>query len=393
MKQKTFIIGAIIVVVILLAAFAYLLIFGTPKNPDDIFNDLGLAGEEEGGAIVAPPVVEEPVVNMNRPRLRQLTTKPVIGFTEVAATAAKPIAVQYVEAGTGHIYTIDLTSGKEERISNTTIAEASVASFSPNGDWVAIKAKNDRRATNLTIGTLASSTTNLQTTLIEKAISDFKIINNTELVYTVASPTGLQNIALDLTTGVEKNLFTVPFFEASFQWGTSSDSSHYVYNRPSYTLEGYLYRFTAGKMGRVPVDGFGLTVFDTPEHIGYIEVTDFKPKGYIYNKVTDSRGESPVLMLPEKCTYSKFSIDLAWCAYEMTTLPLEFPDYWYKGTTSFKDTIWEINLTTLQATPLVNTLTETSGREIDIMNMSIGDSESGLYFINKNDNTLWMYEL
>ena len=393
MSQKTYIIIATLIVVLLLAIWLYLIFFGTPKTPGDIFNPFGPAGQEDGGQVIPPPPVEPPVVNVDRPRLRQLTTKPVIGFTEAPAATNTPILVYYAEAGSGHIYTINPFSTEPEiRVSNATAKEAVAASFSADGKTIAIRLDADRRTGAVSIGSLSSSGTYDFSTL-DKKISDFKILNANELVFVTATSSGLLNTIYNLTTKSEKDLFTVPFFEAALEWGTSSTDSHYIYTKPSYFLEGYTYKFTKGIMSRVPISGFGLLAFNSPTHIGYTEIKNLTSYSFIYNKDTDTRVGSPIIIVPDKCTSSKLNTDIIWCANESTTMSVEFPDIWYQGRVSFKDSLWEIDLITGFASRVVDTLEESGGRELDIIDLAVGESERALYFINKNDNTLWMYEL
>lgn len=393
MSQKTYIIIATLIIILLLAVWLYLITFGTPKSASEIWNPFGPAGEEAGGEVIPPPPVPEPVVNTERPRLRQLTTKPVIGFTEAPAATSSPILVYYAEAGNGNIYTINpFTTEEEVRLSNTTIKEASVASFSPDGRTVAVRLQNNRRTGPLEIGFL-SENGGYEFSSLKKPVSDFKILNTEELVFITATSTGLLNTVYNLKTSKEKNLFTVPFYEATMQWGTSSTDSHYVYTKPSYLLEGYAYKFSKGTMSRVPVSGFGLIAFNSPTHIAYTKIQNLIPRSSLYSKISDSRIDSPIIIVPDKCTASSKNTSSIWCAVESNTMPVEFPDNWYRGKISFKDTIWQVDLLTGQANSVVNTLSESGGRELDIINMTVGGSERALYFINKNDNTLWMYEL
>lgn len=393
MKQSTFIVLGALVILVLIGAWVYLLFFGTPKDAGQIFTDLGLGGEEDSGVVVPPePVVEEPVVNMDRPRLRQLTTKPVIGFTEVQATSTDPVVIYYAEAGTGHVYTIRLDSGEENRISNTTIAEASEASFSPDGNAVAVRAKNDTRTSSLTVGTFDTSAHNLKTIPFTPQVVDFKLQSSSTLLYTSRESSGLTAKEYDLTKGTASNLFTVPFFEARIAWGTSSRATHYVVPKPSYLLEGYLYRVMGGTMSRLPVAGYGLTSFSAGNFTLYTTTRDAEPKSSIYNHGTGETAPLSIAILPEKCTASAKQTDIVWCAHELKQIEFGFPDTWYRGEDSFKDSLWRIDPVLGGAELVVDTFTA-SGREIDITNLTVGQSETALYFINKNDNTLWMYEL
>jgi hypothetical protein len=394
MKNRTYFLLAIFVIILLLSAWMYLLFFGTPKNAGEVFTDLGLRGEEDSTVIIAPVVEQtpEPVVNLDRPRLRQLTTTAVIGFGEVARDDGTTKDIYYAEAGTGHIFVIDLESGKETRISNTTIPEASVASFSPSGKHVAVRTKGDKQVGPLTLGELSPTSGKLNESVIADSVVDFKIVNAGELLYTTKGATGIENRRFDLTTNKTTSLFTVPFFEVKMVWGSSSTSTHYAYPKPTFLLEGYLYQFLNGTMSRTPMEGFGLTALPSQDYISYTKTSNFEPYSSIYQKSSGESEKSPIIMLPEKCVPSAKDLSTVWCGFEIAKLPLEFPDSWYRGSISFKDTIWKVNLNAATADSLVNTFTESS-REIDITNMSVGASETALYFTNKNDNTLWMYEL
>lgn len=395
MKQKTLIILGILAVLLLLAAWVYLLFFGTPKDPKQVFTDLGFAGEEDAGIVIEPEiVVEEPVVNMKRSRLRQLTTKPVVGFTEVQATSSAPASIYYAEAGTGHVFQINLDSGSEIRLSNTTVQGANFASFSPSGKWVAIGTENDRRLDSIKLGSLNSDTDSLDLVDIKGQIDNFKIINDEELVYTKKTSAGLVNHFYNLVTKKDVSLFTVPFFEAKMLWGTSSKSLHHTYPKPSYLLEGYLYRINSkGDMSRLPAEGFGLTGFSSGNFVVYNSLNGESIKSYLKNLSTGELKSLPILLLPEKCSSNNLIPEMVWCGHDFdAVLPIEFPDTWYRGAFSFKDELWEINLETLEINSLVDTFTE-SKREVDVINLTVSPQKNALYFINKNDNTLWMYEL
>jgi hypothetical protein len=394
MKQGTLIIIGAIIVILLIAIWVYLLFFGTPKSANDIFSDFNLGGEETGQEIIDPIIEpeEEPVVNMERPRLRQLTTKPVIGFVETQTSTTSPIFVSYAEAGTGHIYTINLESGEEERVSNTTVAEASVATFSPDGKTVAVRARNDRRANELTIGSIENG--ELTTRILKEQVYDFTLTSSSTLLYTVRDTTGLIARELNLLTNASSTVFSVPFFDATISWGKTSTDSHVVYPKTSYLLEGYLYTFTKGTMARLPASGYGLSALNGRSYITYTATRNYVPATSIYNKSTGERIASSLTLLPEKCGADISRTQWLWCGAVKEEQEFEFPDNWYRGEVSFSDSIWLINLEDGGAELVVNPMTEPNVRRgIDVTNMTAGESGYALYFINKNDNTLWMYEL
>ena len=97
-------------------------------------------------------------------------------------------------------------------------------------------------------------------------------------------------------------------------------------------------------------------------------------------------------MEPNKCVPSNKLSNVVYCGYELTSYDSNFPDNWYRGEQTFTDNIWSINLTTLSATQLVVPEKET-GRQLDIIDLYNSPDGKMLYFRNKNDNTLWMYEI
>ncbi len=391
MKQGTTIVIGFIIIIILVTIWVYLLFFGTPKDPDEVFSNFNLGGEETGGTTTSPIVEPEPpVVNMERPRLRQLTTRPVIGFIETQVATSAPIYIRYVETGTGHIYNINLTSGEEERISNTTVAEASLATFSPDGTTVAIRPRNDRRANELTVGTIENG--ELKSAVIKEQVYDFALTSSSTLLFTTRDSSGLIGQNYNLATKKQTPLFAIPFFDATISWGTSSSDTHVVYPKTTHLLEGYLYTFTNGTMERLPAAGYGLSAQNSPKYITYTRTSNYVPATTIYNKATGSREESQIILLPEKCGVDIKDSRFLWCGYEAVERAFEFPDNWYRGEISFSDSLWRIDLGLNSAEFIVDPK-ELTGREIDVVMMTTGKSGTALYFINKNDNTLWMYEL
>lgn len=392
MKQKTLIIGGIIIILILLFVWVYLLFFSTPKDPSQVFTDLGIGGGEETGIVIPPE--EDPIdttVTNGLSKLRQLTTKPVAGFVEIPATNTIPAYVYYTEAGTGHIYKIDPMSGNEERVSNTTIAEASYASFSPSGNYVAIRSSNDKRSEDITVGKLDLETGSLVTESLSGQIEDFKIVNNSELLYSSREVSGLVGHSYNLNTKVKKDLFTVPFYEAVILWGSTGNSSHYVYPKSSYALEGFLYEVKDGTLNRLPLEGFGFSAKANSDMVLYNKISGDKASSYIYDRQANVSRPLDAVVVPEKCYLLKSGFEFV-CPFENTTIPFRFPDEWYMGKMSFKDSLWRLDADSMTGEEMVDTFAESS-REIDITGLDFYPDSSTFYFINKNDNTLWLYEI
>lgn len=392
MKKQVFIIIGALIVLLLVGVWAYLLFFGTPKSADDVFAELGLSGSED--TIIPLPEVapeENPTVNLERPKLRQLTTKPVAGFKEVQTATNTLPALYYVEMGTGHIFSIDLQSGEERRLSGTTIAKASKASISKDGTLVAISSPTNSKSLNLVLGTLSTSTvTDLNLTSFTKSVSDFTIASSGELLFTQTNEASTLGTAYNSKTAKETTVFSIPFRDARVVWGESGNSSHYIYPKASYALEGFLYEAKNNTLTRLPVDGFGFTAKANKDIIVYTTSVDQVPSTFVYNRNTNTKRALNSYTLPEKCLLQATGFAIL-CAQEAVVPPYESPDTWYQGTISFKDTLYIINTEEFSAELVTDTFA-LSNREVDAVELEVGRSERGLYFINKNDNTLWMYE-
>lgn len=399
MKQQIFVIIGAVIILLLVFVWIYLLFFGTPKNIQETITNIGGVGNnttqvDKNGIEIEDTNDEEgePVINTDRPNLRQLTTKPVAGFREINEPITDELpTIFYVEMGTGHIYSIDLENGDEKRVSATTVAGTNVADISPTGEYAVFGKRNNTKYFPVVIGEIGTST---DTDIIEltSTADQFYISDENELLYTTKNLSRLAGHSYDLETNTNRLLFELPFYEATIQWGEDANDTHYAYPNPSSQLEGYLYQINSGNTTRLHAAGFGLSALANDDIIAFNVAEEQIYKGHILNRETNEKTQASWVMMPEKCTISKTTPVLICAEDDEAQLSPNFPDDWYQGEVSFKDSLWVISGDDLSARLLVDTFEE-SGREIDVINMSIGNSTKAVYFINKNDNTLWMYEL
>jgi hypothetical protein len=285
-----------------------------------------------------------------------------------------------------------LETGEEKRISGTTVAGTNVATISPKGDYAIMGSRNNTKTFPLTIGKISTTTSDLQIEEFSNSAEQFKISDDgKELLYATREPTGLAGHVYNFTKKSDKVLFNLPFHEASIQWGSQSSETHYLYPKAAYALEGYLYQVTNSKISRLPVDGFGFSGLASKDKIAYSTFDGYSLKNFTYNRTDNTIKSTPIRVLPEKCVIYKKTSNIICAFEEINNLPIEFPDAWYQGEVKFKDSLWLISETDNDLKFLVDTFRETK-REVDITNLKSGSSDRAVYFINKNDNTLWMYE-
>lgn len=392
MKKIYLIIAGVAAIVILLGLWVYLLIYGTPKPVTAFFTDFSFTGE----STETPQPITQPApdsqIDIATEKLRQLTVRPVSGFGEVVTEGANERFVYYSEAGTGHVYRINLVTGEETRISNVTIPNTTLAQFSQDGNFVALRSGYTNSNQKFTILNL-TDTTNISTSEIDNKIVDFTWNDEGRLLYTTYRNNGLVGQAYNPTQMTTSDIFTVPFPSATIDWDTTANNEHYAYPKASAKLNGYLYSLSGGTIKRMAIEGFGLTALVNKDFAIFTNQTSAgAPQSQAMDLNDGAVRLLPGIADPSKCAFAETNRDTLYCAYTQNSYGPEFPDDWYKGTRSFSDQIWEINIRQRSASQLVNPESK-SGRAIDVMSMVFSEESGALYFINKNDNTLWMYEI
>ncbi|MEM9336746.1 MAG: hypothetical protein AAGA35_02750 [Patescibacteria group bacterium] len=396
MKKQYFIIAGVIVITLLLAIWGYLMIFGTPQSADDIFTDFGFIPADDP-TISTPPPPEpvtpepEPVVDVpqERAQLAQLTTRAVAGYRSLA-TASNTI--YYAELGTGHIYSIDLETGEESEVSKTTIPQAHDVHFSLDGATIVARSRYGI-SSDVILGRISSTTPEVETTslnqILNTTISDYTVSENNELLYVVRGESSASGSSLDLETLRQQTLFTVPFSSAVVHWGSTATADHYVSTRPAKELPGTLYRVLEnGNLELLDIRGNGLTALFAENIVLYNTFNNGVYEGYIYDPNIDVTIQSPLAALPEKCSFTinpQFVICGGISGYSSN-----LPNDWYQGVTKFSDSLWQLNIIAGNAIEIIN-LENTSGRSIDVIDLTLSSNAESTYFMNKNDNTLWAY--
>jgi hypothetical protein len=381
MKKTIIIAIGTILILVVIAVWAYLFIYGTPQSSDEVFARFGLGKD-------ATPVVAEnnpsdsvgvETVGAVKQKLKQLTTRPVAG----AAFTGNGIV--YVEQGTGHIHHLNLSSGSESLISGTTIAGAREAYFSPRGTHVAIARILDGVTKTIVGGVPLEGGGNLEGVSLPDGASQIQFDSTGDtLYYALKDSSGTSGYSYAIEGESGGRLFQIPLRHIRLLWGTPM----YVYTTPTATQEGYLYKISGGNLEYVANGGFGLLGFRTADEILITKHVGDKVLSYAItpSKVLDL----PLSLIPEKCVEAGASL---YCAVP-DNIPNSryFPDNWYKGVVSLSDALWNVNVLNGEATLVSDFLSE-SGREVDVRAMGANEAGTAVYFINKNDNTLWMYDM
>jgi len=390
MKKNLFIILGVIVLLLALLAWGYLFLFGTPKNTDEFFTDLGFTISSQ--PTISLPTEEfvptpEAVVNVEGNPLRQITFRPVAGF--VGLDASDTPVVRYTEKGSGHIYDVDLNSGAEKRVSNTTNARIVSAVFNPTGEWVAMQSETGYSTATFT-GRLVDPGENgsLTSNPLPANLKNLAFIDETTLHFTTTAGSLTKGYRYSIDNRSQSEIFSVPFLSVI---STSLEDNFFVTNRHAPELYSNVFAVAGTGVVSQMSQRFGLTAELSPEWLAYSYNENDEVFSEVLARSTGEVRQLPIPIIPEKCVFSTRNPDTLWCGAPLAQIPQMFIKEWYQGLIRSNDALWRVSLDNGTARLVVNPPT-TIGREMDITNLALSPSETSLFFTNKNDDTLWQYD-
>lgn len=383
MKKIILISTGILLLLSTLALWYYLFFFGTQGGGENIFANFGIGGKapaftEDTTVTVAED--EETIVPEATGVLRVLSRKSTAGMTFINDTTAR-----FVERGTGHIYDINIVTGAETQVSNTTLAKTTQAVFSSSGNGVAITYEKDG-AERTMVGTIAKNAFTGLNLAVGATEVGFKE-GGSSAYYLLETSDGTEGHQYDLANGNDTIIFSVPFGSATALWGEET----YVATKPSASLLGYVYKIVNGTPTFVIPGDFGLMVM--PIGAGIIATTfdtnsrTLSSRAEIYGTIYPIALE----VFPDKCTSAGTLVGDLVCG---GTLTLEngntYPDDWYQGEISQEDYLWSIDLASGEAVLVTDPVRET-GEKLDIMDIKRDAAGVAFLITNKRDNTLWLF--
>lgn len=331
------------------------------------------------------------------PTLKQLTANAVSGFTLIEK--ASSTKVRFSEKETGHIFDINISDSRRNRVSNTTIPKANETIFVNNGSTIIYRYVTE--GTN-TISTYTanipekSEDDNSKTELSGSFLQD-------EAVELIPSPDDTQILTLlrfggslgtiSQVDGAKKTqVWSAPLSEWTPAWNNLKQIT--MTTKPSSSVPGYSYSvdLISKKISRIVGNINGLTISPSPDGKRYL-VSNNTLELSLLRKGEGSSIGLGVKTLPEKCAWSKDGVNI-YCAIPRTIYAssIGYPDIWYMGLVSFSDDIWHINTDTW-TTNLVYEMKGKSREDIDAINIKLNKSENSIFFVNKTDSSLWELNL
>lgn len=349
------------------------------------------------------------------PTLRLISNAPVGGYG--ASTTAGITTARWVDRGRGNVYEIKSDSLNVETLSNTLVPKVYQSIW--NKDLTAFIGsiiESDSQTITTLYATLQArsksglATTTQDSTTDSSSLSPFELkgkkLPPNMIAYAVSPKKdrifmlvdekgfGVGYTALFSGTSVTK-IFDTPLTQLNVEWpedniiaittkGGSGQGGFLYFVNPATGVWKKILGPVNGLSTRVSRDGKYIAASFTDSNGGILMS--------IYSVATSVVTESSLRTLADKCTWGNFYKHILYCGVPNQRDSGLYPEDWYKGKVSFIDSLWQMNTLTGEVTRL-SSLLGSADRIIDAFNLSVDEHDDYLFFMNKNDLSLWSLDL
>ncbi|MBI5045591.1 MAG: hypothetical protein HZC14_01125 [Candidatus Niyogibacteria bacterium] len=320
---------------------------------------------------ITPPTTSEKVG-----QLVHLTDIAIAGMKEMPFGRAR-----YIEKSTGHVYEISGDGSDRVRVSNTTIPKIWSAEWSPKGDKAVLGIFDD--AGIKYFSAIFNGTSTEGVFLPDNANFGSYAPNQDKILYATTLNDKTTLITANASNTKQDKLYIAPPAEFLLDWPATDTVS--LLTRPSGAVSGFLYNLDIKTKALEKIVG-DIKGLDALWSIKGDKILISAGGTSLSSRVVSLTGETLAegrKTLAEKCAWSASKENILYCAIPTQIPNGNYPDDWFKGKASFQDYILKIDLLTQDITLILARST------FDIQKMLIGQDDKYLYFIDKNDGTLW----
>jgi hypothetical protein len=347
------------------------------------------------------------------PTLRLLSNTPVGGYG--ASTVGTTTRVRWVDRGRGNIYEVVENIPTTATLSNTIVPRVNESAWNSNlsafiGSLVQDGASRPvtvlssllpRPAASTSTRAISSSSdpytpfqlkgSNLPDNVVTYAVSPKK-----DKVFLFINENGVGTGYIANFNGSSmKRLFTTPLTQVIADWPETNTIT--LLTQASASDNGFFYFVSTqtGAMRKVlgPIPGLLARASHDAKYVIYSGFDlNQNVSTAILTVAKNVSTDALIQTLANKCAWGNFYKNLVYCGVPRTIPEGTYPDDWLMGLTSFSDKIWQFNAETGEA-HLVSTIVDQSDRIIDAFNLGLDEKDNYLFFMNKNDLSLWSLDL
>ena len=188
-------------------------------------------------------------------------------------------------------------------------------------------------------------------------------------------------------------VFTTPL--SALHISFAGKGQYLAFTKPSERIPGVAFLVdTAGRFSRVAGPLNGLVAKASPS--GKWLLVSYASEGTmqmeLVNTATNTVLSLPVSTIADKCVWTADDSAI-YCGIPIEpSTNFNYPDDWYQGAVSFSDRIWKIQVSGRYAQLVLDFSTANSGA-LDAEALAVNPLNTVLSFVNKNDGSLWSYQL
>ncbi len=345
-------------------------------------------------------VVATPITSTEEATVME--TLPNIGTTTVSTEKPKleiVTAIRYVERSTGHIKEMFTDNNYEIAISNTTIPGIQEAFFGNKGNSVILRnLKDDSKTIQTFSGTLTpkkegDTDSELKGVFLPDNIPFLTTsLDTTRVFYGLLFNNTYQGTVAQFGGDKKNVVYNSAFTEWLPQWIGKSVVT--LTTKATNVGLGYVYKLNIDLkkvekiLGGVP----GMTTLLSPNEkmLLYSQSAGGSFSLNLFDITRKITAPLTNTTLPEKCVFTKRS-DALYCGVPVTIPPGAYPDVWYQGLVSFSDSIWKIDPVSGLSQVIFDPISISAS--VDLTKPVLSEKEDYLFFVNKNDETLWQLDL
>lgn len=356
-----------------------------------------------------PDVTDEVVI---LERLRQISQVPTAGGTVFSRTvednslfssAPEQVDVmRFIERSTGHLYETTGETNIVTRITNTTIPRVINAEFI-SGDQVLLQYIDP---TSNAFKTFSAEVVEPSNTLVlenETRLSRLSGVFLQDNVRTLDI-----NVSGEVLYGInEGNEFSLRMTDRNgnevreifnsqlTNWHPTlyGESSVVLTHAPSYSSFGksFLLNTDTAVLSNLYSGKLALQTLPSPDGTKILMSFRDGREMSLYIFKEGELVDTGINTYAEKCVWSSDNT-FAYCAEPLNDISSQAPDNWYKGIESYSDDVYQIN-TTNNFVDLLFSPFEEGSYSIDITKPELSLNERYMYFMDKETETFWTYQL
>jgi len=401
--RRTLIIAIIAIAIIGIGLFVYFYFFankaGVTVAPGNITLPMagqGTTGNEFGTTSVPIPVTARLVkISVGPVVPGEIVTNISIATTTTASTTVNKSSgavVNYIERQSGNVFTYQTHTGTITRISNKTVPGIQSAAWLPDASFAFVRYLSGDDFSTINTYALPSTSNSSGGFFLPKNLVDLSVSSTS--ILTLSSGVNGSIASLEHTNGTNvSQAFTMPL--SSLRVSFAGNTQYLAFTKPSATLAGDAFIVnSSGRFSRIVGPLNGLVALSSPSGkwalVSYTQDTAMQME--LVNTATGEEVQLPVATIADKCVWAADDSTI-YCGIPVNPANnYAYPDDWYHGVIHFSDRIWKIDVADRYAQLVLDFSKETND-SLDAEALAIDRLNTTIVFVNKNDGSLWSYQL